>query len=145
MNDLTLDMCILISGSGFGHNAYETDCTDLMTRMINTKGYYLALDDRGKIMNQYFRNLRYGVLGHHFVQQMLSREKTVTIPWRHLNRGTRVKLETKGFTRDDEDYKFVIVASGTCCRKLVSHEPDFFNVQRILRRIPVFVLWPSEA
>ena len=29
-------------------------------------------------------------------------------------------LEERGFTRDCEDYKYVIVASNTCCKKLVS-------------------------
>ena len=145
MNDLTLDMCVLISGSGIGDMVFKESCVNLMKRMISGIDYYLALDNRGKILNQYLRNLKHGVFGYHFVQQMLSREKTVKIPWRALNRGIRVALEGRGFTRNNEDYKFVVVASGTDCKKLVTHEPHFYNVESILRRIPVIVLWPSQA
>lgn len=145
VNDLMLDMCVLVSGSGLSDNVYKKQCTDLMKKMINIENYFLALDDRGKVLNQYYTNLKHGVFGYHFIQQMLSREKTVKIPWQDLNQNVRVKLEEQGFTRNDEDYKFVVVASGTCCRKLVSHEPHFFNVKRILKKIPVYILWPFEA
>ena len=145
MDDLTLDVCILISGSGIGDEVYGQDCKDLMKKMISIENYYLALDERGKIKLQYMQKLKWGTLGHHFVQRMADMEKTVIVPWQDLRRSIRVKLEEQGFTRDNEDYKFVVVASGTCCRKLVSHEPHFFNLERILKRIPVIVLWPSEV
>lgn len=145
MNDLTLDMCILISGSGLGNKVYGKSCRYLMREMVSRENYYLALDDGRRILSQYLRNLKNGVFGYHFIEQMLSREKIVIIPWLSLKRSVAVALREKGFTQDNEDFKFVVVASGTECHKLVSHDPHFFNVQRILKRIPVIVLWPSEA
>jgi len=145
MGDLTLDVCVLMSGSGIGNRTYEDQCRDLMKKMFSNSNYSLALDNREKIKSQYFQKLKGDTFGHYFVRQMASMEKIVIIPWQDLNRRIRVKLEEQRFTRDNEDYKFVVVASGTCCRKLISHEPHFFNVERVLKKIPVFVLWPSEA
>lgn len=145
MNDLTLDVCILLSGSGIGNRNYQKDCFELMKRMLGLYEYKLALDEKGKIRHQYLEKNKEGTFGHHFIIKMALEEKTVIIPWRQLNQGIRVKLEKKGFTRDNEDYKFVICASGTHCNKLVTHEPHFFNVSNILNRIPVRVLWPHNA
>jgi hypothetical protein len=145
MYDLTLDVCVLMSGSGIGNPQYRNTCFDLMNRMLNVDNYKLALDERGRIKHQYLAKNGQGTFGHHFVIKMALTEKTVTIPWRNLRDSIRVKLEKRGFTRNSEDYKYVICASGTCCNKLVSHEPHFFNVGHILRRIPVRVLWPNQA
>lgn len=145
MDDLTLDVCVLMSGSGYGNPLYKNECLDLMKRMLGIDNYKLALDKKGQIKQQYLTKNGEGTLGHHFVIQMAVKEKTVIIPWCNLNNAIRVKLEQKGFTRDSEDYKYVICASGTCCNKLVSHEPHFFNVARILRRIPIRALWPNQA
>jgi hypothetical protein len=76
---------------------------------------------------------------------MATRGKTTEIPLRSINRGIRVKLESKGFTRSNEDYKFVVVAPGTCCKKLITHEPHFFRVQKILNEIGIKVLLPNQA
>ena len=145
MYDLTLDVCILISGSGIGNKNYENQCIDLIKRVMSTEKYYLALDKKGKIKFQYIQKLKWGTLGHHFVQRMADMERIKIVPWQDLNRNIRVKLEQQGFTRGDEDYKYVVVASGTCCNKLISHEPHFFNVQHILRKIPVIPLLPHQA
>jgi hypothetical protein len=116
-----------------------------MKRMIGEDRYRLALDRRGKIKDQYTTKLNPQTYGHHFVKQMATMDKTVEIPWYPLNKGLRVALAQKGFTWNSEDYKFVIVASGTCCRRLVTHEPHFFNVQGLLRKIGIAVLWPNSA
>lgn len=145
MDDLTLDVCVLMSGSGIGNKKCQHMCFDLMKRMLGMNNYKLALDEKGQIKYQYLIKNGQGTFGHHFVIQMALREKMVVIPWRNLRDSIRVKLEERGFTRNSEDYKFVICASGTCCNKLISHEPHFFNVSRILRRIPVKVLWPNQA
>ena len=83
--------------------------------------------------------------GQYFVKEMADRDKTITIPWRDLNRGIKVRLAEKGFTQDSDDYKYVVVAASTCCGKLVSHERHFFNVQRILNKINVLALLPHQA
>ena len=145
MNDLTLDVCILMAGSGIGNKQYRDACRDLMRKMISDANSYLALDERKKIEVQYLQKLKEGTLGHHFVKQMASHGKTVTVPWQNLNRGIAVKLKQKGFTANNEDYKFVVVASGTCCKKLVSHDPHFFNVQYILKQIHIAVLYPDQV
>ena len=145
MDDLTLDVCILMTGSGIGHPQYENMCRDLMKRMVDIDNHKLALDGKGQIRQQYLIKNREGTLGHHFVREMARRGKTIIIPWHNLNNAIRVKLEEKSFTRDNEDYKYVICASGTCCNKLVSHEPHFFNVSSVLKRIPVIVLLPDQT
>jgi hypothetical protein len=145
MDDLTLDVCVLMSGSGIGNPKYRDTCFDLMKRMLNMNNYRLALDGKGRIKQQYLTKNRQGTLGHHFVIKMALTEKTVPIPWRNLRDSVRVKLEERGFTRDSEDYKYVICASGTCCNKLVSHEPHFFNVRHILRKVPVKVMLPHQT
>lgn len=149
VDDLTLDVCILITGSGVSdcntNAAYGKDCFDLMGRMIDVEEYRLALDKRGKIELQYRQKLSPQHFGHYFLKQMASKEKIVIVSWHALNRGIRVQLAGRGFTHSREDYKFVVVASATCCKKLVSHEQHFFNVQNILRRIPVSALWPHQA
>ena len=148
-DDLTLDVCILISGSGISDdittNRYGRDCFDLMRRMIANDKYHLALDSRSKIRVQYDTKLSPDTYGHSFVRQMATMGKIDIIPWQDINRGLRIKLSTKGFTRDSEDYKFVVVASCTCSKKLVSHESHFFNIQRILGKIGIVILWPSNA
>jgi len=145
MDDLTLDVCVLMSGSGTGNPQYRDACLDLMKRMLNLDNYKLALDERGKIRKQYLEKNRQGTFGHHFVIKMALTDRTVPIPWCNLCDSIRVKLEERGFTRGNEDYKYVICASGTCCNKLVSHDPHFFNSSHILRRIPVTVLLPDRA
>lgn len=145
MDDLTLDVCVLMSGSGIGNPQYRDACFDLMNRMLNSDNYELALDERGKIRKQYLAKNGQGTFGHHFVIKMALADKTVPIPWRNLRDSIRVKLEERGFTRDNEDYNYVICASGTCCNKLVSHDLHFFNSSRILRKIPVTVLLPNQA
>jgi hypothetical protein len=145
MDDLTLDVCVLMSGSGTGNPKYRDTCLDLMKRMLNMNNYKLALDEKGKIKQQYLTKNGQGTFGHHFVIKMALTEKTVPIPWRNLRDSVRVKLDERGFTRDIEDYKYVICASGTCCNKLVSHEPHFFNVSHILRKVPVKVMLPHQT
>ncbi len=145
MDDLTLDVCVLMSGSGIGNPQYRAICFDLMKKMLDLDNYKLALDKKGQIQHQYLEKNKQGTLGHHFVKQMALRDKTVPIPWSNLNDAIRVKLEEKGFTRNNEDYKYVICASGTCCNKLVSHEPHFFNASHILKKIPVKVFWPDQT
>lgn len=145
MDDLTLDVCVLMTGSGIGDPQYENACRDLMKRMLAINNYKLALDKKGQIKHQYLINNREGTFGHHFVIRMALKGKIVVIPGCNLSNAIRTELEQKGFTRNDEDYKYVICASGTCCNKLVSHEPHFFNVSHILRKIPVNTLWPNQA
>ena len=145
MDDLTLDVCVLMSGSGIGNSQFRNICFDLMKRMLGIDNYRLALDKKGQISHQYLAKNGQGTFGHHFVIQMMLKEKTAIIPWRNIKDAIRVKLEEKGFTRNSEDYKYVICASGTACNKLVSHEPHFFNVRQILKKIPVIVLLPNQT
>jgi hypothetical protein len=113
--------------------------------MISDDKYRLAFDERKKIETQYTSRLGPQTFGRYFVQHMEAKDKIVKIPWGNLNSAVRIKLAEQRFTRNSEDYKFVIVASGTCCGKLVSHEPHFFNVQSTLKQIGITVLWPNSA
>jgi len=149
MEDLTLDVCVLMSGSSISdsntNRKYGKMSFDLMTRMMADDRYFLALDSRKKIETQYLKRLNPQTFGHSFVRQMASMGKTVTVQWQEINRGVRVKLEERGFTRNDEDYGFVVVASGSCCKKLITHERHFFGVARILNSIGLAVLLPNQA
>jgi len=144
LDDLTLDVCVLMSGSNIGNPQFRQICFDLMKRMLSNDNYKLALDGKCQISHQYLEKNKQGTFGHHFVIQMMLKEKTVMIPWRKINDAIRVKLEERGFTRNNEDYKYIICASRTTSNKLVSHEPHFFNVRQILKRIPVEVLLPNQ-
>ena len=149
IEDLTLDVCILITGSGISDHKtdrlYGQDCQCLMKRMIEQDKYRLALDDRKMINQQYSDKLRSDRYGHFFVRQMANMGKTVEIPWKRLGRGLRVKLEKKRFTRRGEDYRYVRLSSCTCCKKLVSHERHFFNVQDILGSVGITVMLPGDC
>jgi hypothetical protein len=149
MEDLTLDICVLISGSGISdpntNKTYGKMSRELMDRMISDNRYFLALDSKKKIETQYLSKLNPQTFGHVFVRQMATMGKIATIEWNEINRGVRVQLEQRGFTRDNEDYKFVIVASGACCKKLITHEPHFFGVRHILSSIGVAVLVPNQV
>lgn len=146
--DLTLDVCVLITGSGNSDpgtcKAYGDGCLQLMKKMKDSDQYYLAWDDRNKIKQQYGDKLGPSY-GRYFVKEMADKDKIITIPWQDLNRGIKVKLAENSFTQDSDDYKYVVVAARTCCRQLISHERHFFNVQRILRKIKVLVLLPHQV
>ncbi len=149
IQDLTLDVCVLMSGSGISDDntckAYRSMSVDLMERMVSDDNYRLVLDDRNKIETQYLEKLHSQTYGHYFVRQMASMEKTLVVSYRDINQGTRVKLEERGFTRNNEDYKYVVVAAGTCCKKMITHENHFFAVQGILKNIGIVVMLPSKA
>jgi hypothetical protein len=149
IEDLTLDICVLMSGSGTSDEntckAYRSMSFDLMKRMISNDKYRLALDNRNKIETQYLEKLNSQTYGHHFVRQMASMGKTFIVSYTDINRGTRVKLEERGFTRNNEDYKFVVVATATHSKKLITHERHFFAVQGILSDIGIAVMLPNQA
>ncbi|MCX6659327.1 MAG: hypothetical protein NTX81_02955 [Candidatus Bathyarchaeota archaeon] len=113
--------------------------------MISNDKYRLALDNRNKIETQYREKLNPQTYGHHFVRQMASMGKTFIVPYTDINRGTRVKLEGRGFTRNNEDYKFVVVATATHSKKLITHEHHFFAVEGILSDIGIAVVLPNRA
>ena len=146
--DLTLDVCVLITGSGNSDpdtcKTYGYDCFQLMKKMVDSDQYYLALDDRNKIKQQYDDKLGPSY-GKYFVKAMAGKDKTITIPWKDLNRGIKVKLAENGFTQDSDDYKYVVVAAGTCCGQLISHERHFFNVKGILRKLNILTLLPHQV
>lgn len=145
MEDLTLDVCVLMSGSGIGNENYEEMSRGLMLRMLKYEDYKLAIDERGKIAYQYGTKCKGTTLGRYFFKMMEDRNKIIIIKWKELNKGIRVKLEEQGFTRDGEDYKYVVAASGAICKKLVSHEKHFFIVAKILRKIGINILMPDMA
>lgn len=149
IEDLTLDVCVLMSGSGISDDdtcsRYKGMCLELMKRMMAAKGFYLVLDARKKIEIQYESKLRFDTFGHFFVKQMVSQNKVARVPWTDINKGVKVKLECRGFTRDNEDYKFVVASSSSSSKKLITHEAHFFAVRHILKSVPVRVLLPSEA
>ncbi len=148
MIDLTLDVCILISGSGLGgdNNKYKNSCHDILVGLIGNPELYLAIDKRGKIEYQYRDKLKQGTLGHHFLAQMASMNKIVFIPWQNLDNGTRTQLKEAHF--DPEDYKYVQNASGTKCKILSSHDNSDYSPKVcsiIKKRLGVEVKDPDEC
>jgi len=134
--DLTVDICILRSGSQLGDPKYYEPSHQLMQEMEKKGQYALCLDSRGKISAQYLRHLKEGTWGHHWFQMMVSRGKYAIIQWTNLDRGTKTALKEEHFDSGvGEDYKYVVTAAGSQSRVLVSHDPGYSQrVRKILRR-----------
>ena len=145
MIDLTVDVCVLMSAAAPGDSDLCCDCEHLLQRMMGSPNYALAVDNGDRIATQYLEKCKNGTTGHHFYITMVNRDKLIEIPWRPLNQGVKVRLNNRGFTQNSDDYKYVVVAQGTGCKAIATHDPHFAGVQSILRRIPVYALLPSQA
>jgi len=143
MKDLTIDVGILMTGSGIGNPDNSQSCNLLMKKTMATLNWCLALDKGGKIENQYGTKLGQGTFGHHWLLQMASRDKIKYVTWRSIDRGTITQLKEAHF--DKEDFKYVRTAEATVCKIIVSHDPDYSNrIRRILRRRLDVVVNDSE-
>ena len=107
-----------------------------MKRMLKRDEYTLAIDSRGKIENQYSKRLKHGTFGHSWVKEMSSQGRVKIVPWQHIDQGTRTKLIEAHFDSSaGEDFKYVVTASATESKVLVSHDPDYSpKVRSILRK-----------
>jgi len=132
--DLTIDICVLMSGSGIGNKNYRQTSLILMKIMKKRKNFSFAVDDRKKIFNQYWQKLK-GTYGESWIRNMIEKEKVKIIPWRHIDRSIKIELRGVRFPIGTEDFNYVVTASGTNCKFLVSHDPHYSNEAcRILRR-----------
>jgi len=134
--DLTLDIDVLMRGSGIGNPEYHSSCLQLMKEMDSKEKFLVALDSKGKIAHQYGKILRQGTYGHSWLIHMAAKNKTKIILWRSLDKGTQVKLREAHFDSSvGEDYKYVVTAAGSDCKLLVSHDSDYTKkVRTILRK-----------
>lgn len=133
--DLTIDICVLMSGSRIGNIHYFQSSFDLMKKMESDNKFKLALDQRKKIYNQYLKKLKEGTYGHQWLILMASKKKIRIIPWKYIQRGIKGELERARFPIGTEDFNYVVTAAGTICKFLVSHDPHYSNKAcRILRR-----------
>jgi hypothetical protein len=133
--DLTIDICVLRSGSNTGEPMYYESSLKLMQLLKRDKSYWICLDDRGKIELQYRKQLQ-GTYGHHWLREMASKKKVKIVEWSNLDRGTRTALIEAHFDSSvGEDIKYVITAKGSESRILVTHDKDYSpKVRRILRK-----------
>ncbi len=140
--DLTVDVGILMSGSGLGDLAHQVWSLALMKGIESKPDWLLALDKRGRIRYQYEERVKQG-FGRDWLRRLATRGRIVLIPWQRLNRGVVTALKEAHF--DKEDFKYVETAAVTVCKVLVSHDPDYTDgVRSVLKRIPVHVAAASE-
>jgi len=144
--DLTIDICVLMSGSGIGNKNYYQTSSILMKIMKKNKKFYLAIDSRGKILNQYLRILKQGTFGHQWLIEMLGKNRIKKIPWIHIHHGLIAELAKARFVRG-EDLNYVVTSAGSKCKFLVSHDPDYSNQVCIIlsRRLGVTVKTAFEC
>ena len=132
--DLTIDICVLMSGSGTGNKKYRQTSLALLEKMKGRKYFSLALDNRRKILNQYWEKLK-GTYGEIWIRDMIVKGKINIVPWRNINRSIIVALQEVHFPVGTEDFNYVVTASGTNCKCLVSHDRHYSNrACRVLRR-----------
>ena len=145
MAELTIDICILRSGSGIGNTKYYESSNSFMRRFLEIDTLYLALDERGRIRHQYDTQLKEGIFGHHWLSRMADRDRIAMIPWQRIDRGTRTALQEAHF--DPEDFKYVETSAATDTKTISTHDPDYTRrVCRILRRrLEVEVVGPQEC
>lgn len=146
--DLTIDVCVLRSGSNTGNPKYFKASFDLMDRMAREGSYLLCLDSRKKIEHQYSKQLKQGTFGHQWLTLMANKNKIAPVKWQQLDRGTKSALKEAHFDSSvGEDYKYVITAAGSQSHVLVSHDPDYSNrVRRILnKRLSISVKTAGDA
>ena len=104
--------------------------------MTSKNGILLCLDSRGKIHEQYLRHMKHGTFGHQWYILMISKNRCTHIEWTNLDRGVRTALQEAHFDSSaGEDYKYVITASGSATKLIVSHDPDYSTkVRKILKK-----------
>jgi len=147
MRDLTVDICVLIAASG-PHTHYGTQKTDslqLLTAMEREDGWSLAYDPR--IASQYTASLGHGQFGHHWLAHMLAAKKAFRVPPLARHRKRQVHATLRCAKLNDEDGKYVEVASQTRCNRLVTHDKHSFTSSacQVLRAIPVYVVSCANA
>ncbi len=145
MRDLTVDVGILMTGSGLSDDDRSADsCQSLMKQMRDRDEAYLVLD-RGKLISsQYDRKMGHGTFGHEWVRQMAKADKISIVKLSEFNRGVRTALKEAHF--DQEDFKYVRTAAESHSKRLVSHDPDYSpKVRTILKRKVLAVVVQSAA
>jgi hypothetical protein len=136
--DLTIDVGVVMSGSGLGDPKHSADSLELLKAVESEKGWHLALDERGRILHQYQEKVKQG-FGRDWIRRLASSGKIIHVPWQRMNRGIRTALIEVHF--DPEDYKYAETASHTGCKVLVAHDDDYsIKVRRVLRRVSVDVI-----
>ncbi len=145
MKDLTVDVGILMTGSGLNDDhRYADSCQSLMKQMRDRVEAYLVLDMGERIRSQYERKMVHGTLGHEWVRQMAKADKISIVKLGQFNRGVRTALKQAHF--DPEDFKYVRTAAESCSKRLVSYDPDYSpKVRRILKSRVVGVVVQSAT
>ncbi len=143
--DFTIDVGILMIGSGIGNPDFGGSCKRLMNKIKVTNNWCLALDKRNRIRHQYETKMKHGTFGHHWLREMATNNKIVLMPWRCIDRGTKTALKEEHF--DKEDFKYIETAAETKCKHLLSHDPDYSTkICKILkRRLSVVVVCARDC
>ncbi len=145
MKDLTVDVGILMTGSGLSDDdRYADSCQSLMKQMRDRDEAYLVLDKGNLIRSQYDRKMRHGDFGHEWVRQMAKVGKINMVKLGEFNRGVRTALKEVSFSK--EDLRYVRIAAESRSKRLVSHDPHYSPpVRKILRRKAVDVVVQSAT
>jgi hypothetical protein len=144
--DLTIDVQILMSASELGDMVNADVSRALLEYMLLAPSARLVMDTGGLIEQQYSDKTG-TAFGASWVRLMGSRSKIVYVERASVDRGARTELNEAGFRISHEDFKhFVRTAAAASSKILVTHDPHFAGVRRILRRrLGVSVSSASEA
>ena len=140
VKDVTVDVQILIIAVGksssdmnsrFGKKAIE-----FMDMIKGNNVYFLAMDSKGLIKDQYKRDLE-GTFGMKWLEQMAKNDKVKIVTWKNINHADSVALQEEGFHFGNlEDRKYVVTAWKSICGVLISLDSnDYTNsVREVLRK-----------
>lgn len=145
MKDLTVDVGILMTGSGLSDDDREAEsCQSLMKEMRDRDEAYLVLDEGKLISSQYERKMGPGTFGHAWVVQMAKADKISFVKLGEFNRRARAALKEIHFSK--EDFRYVRLSAASPSKRLVSHDPHYSKkVRKVLKRIDVVVQGAAEA
>jgi hypothetical protein len=129
MHDFTIDMNVLMSGSGHGAVEHERDSRHFMKVMEGCEVALVVIDDGGFINHQYDRLRDYG---QWWFRRMTDLDKVVRVRRASIDRETRTRLSEAHFDREDYRY-YVRTAAASANKRLVTHDRDYSaRVRRIL-------------
>lgn len=132
MSELTVDTSVIMLGTGMSESGDYSSCKTVLDAIAGL-AIVVALDDKGKIRQEYERKMGEQSTGRLWLKGMAERDKLQVFPWKKLPKGTRVKLQEAHF--DPHDYPFVETAALTETKRLVEEDDDYSPaVKKILKK-----------
>jgi hypothetical protein len=133
-------------GSGLSSPPDDGTCRKLLDELkVNDEGR-LVWDDEGMIRGQYERKMRPMTFGFEWLQELLVRNKIVSVPRAVLEKACKRKILDTGLVGEDLNY-YVRTAAASPDRRLVSHDKhyDAATCGALKKELEVFVLDATEG